>query len=311
MKNIVLITGGAGFIGSHLVDFINEVSPRTKVRVLDDFSSGTEANLQNVRADVFEGSILDDEILTCALKDTSAVIHLAALGGVERSIADPAKSHEVNVTGTLRVLEASRRNGITQVVYASSSSVYGSNPKLPRAEDDWTSPMSPYAASKLAAESYVSAVSQVYPLRTISYRFFNVYGPRQRSDHDYAAVIPRFIRNALDGQPLLIEGDGTQTRDFTYVKSVVRVLWESVVRGLADCRPVNLAFGKRTSILQLSKMLGEVMSTELEIEFVRSRRGDVQASQADTKKLFALFPVLLEVDFRTGLEETLEWHRTL
>ena len=309
VSSSILITGGAGFIGSHLVDLINQVSPQTKVRVLDDFSSGKEANLSGANVEVFQGSILDDELLNRAVHNTSVVVHLAALGGVQRSVIDPVQSHAVNVTGTLRVLEASRRSGVTQAVFASSSSVYGSNPKLPRSEDDWVGPMSPYASSKIAGESYVLSYGQVFGLRTMAFRFFNVYGPRQRADHQYAAVIPRFIQCALTGEPLTIEGDGSQSRDFTYVSSVVYVLWETILRQLSDSRPVNLAFGERTSILELSRIVGRICGIDLEVGFVGGRPGDVQASQADNRKLLAIFPGLSQVDLALGIRDTVEWHR--
>ena len=305
----ILVTGGAGFIGSHLIDQINLVSPLTRVHVLDDFSTGREANLLGASFEMFCGSILDEKILDEAMRKTSVVVHLAALGGVQRSILHPLEANEVNVTGTLKVLEAARRNGISQVIFASSSSVYGDNPKLPRSEDDWVRPMSPYASSKIAAESYVLSYGQVYGLRTMVYRFFNVYGPRQRGDHAYAAVIPRFINQALRNEPLIIEGDGTQSRDFTDVSTVVSVLWQSILRKLSDTRPTNLAFGQRTTILELSQTIGDVFGTVMDMKFVEERPGNVVASQADNRKLLALFPGLSQVDLAQGIRKTVEWHR--
>ena len=306
----VLITGGAGFIGSHLASYINEASPSTEVLVLDDFSSGSEHNLESVNAEIFRGSILDKSIVERAVERAAVVVHLAGLGGVQRSILDPITSHEVNVSGTLRLLEASLRQGVSQFVFSSSSSVYGHNPKLPRAEIDWTGPMSPYAASKIAAESYVLSYAQVYGLACMAFRFFNVYGPRQSSTNQYAAVIPRFISNVLNGRPLRIEGDGSQSRDFTFVRDVVEVLWMSILHQRFEVRPVNLAFGQKTTILELAQIVCDVFETDLVVRHVDARKGNVEHSIADNTLLSSLFPGLSPVELSAGVRQTIEWHRS-
>lgn len=209
----VTVTGGAGFIGANLA---RELTSRgAQVKVLDDFSTGTIRNLEGLDIELLRGSILDPAMLEAATNDADSIVHLAALPSVPRSIANPGPSHEVNATGTLRVLEAGRPRQ-SQVIVASSSSVYGANRALPKSEGLRPIPMSPYAVSKLAAESYAMAFQHCYELPTVAFRFFNVFGPLQMPGHAYAAVIPAFVEAALLGRPLPVHGDGTQTRDFTY-----------------------------------------------------------------------------------------------
>ena len=226
----VCVTGAAGFIGSHLVD---RLVAEHDVVGIDDLSTGNIANLehrgQSIR--LIEGSILDAEALRTATDGVDAIVHLAAIPSVPRSIADPVASHEANATGTLRVLEAARAQGDVHVIVASSSSVYGANPTLPKHEGLVAQPMSPYAVSKLAAEQYTLAWQHSYGLRTLPFRFFNVYGPRQAPGHAYAAVIPAFVHAALTGEPLTVHGDGTQSRDFTYVGTVVDVIVDAITTG--------------------------------------------------------------------------------
>ena len=226
----VCVTGAAGFIGSHLVD---RLVAEHDVVGIDDLSTGNIANLehrgQSIR--LIEGSILDAEALRTATDGVDAIVHLAAIPSVPRSIADPVASHEANATGTLRVLEAARAQGDVHVIVASSSSVYGANPTLPKHEGLVAQPMSPYAVSKLAAEQYTLAWQHSYGLRTLPFRFFNVYGPRQAPGHAYAAVIPAFVHAALTGEPLTVHGDGTQSRDFTYVGTVVDVVVDAIANG--------------------------------------------------------------------------------
>lgn len=197
---IVLVTGGAGFIGSTVVDRLFRDLPGVRVRVLDDLSTGRRENLSESPADLIVGSITDPDVVGSAMDGVSAVLHLAAIGSVPLSVDDPVRCHQVNVTGTIEVLEAARKVD-AQVVFASSSAVYGTNPATPIAETDWTAPLSPYAASKLAAESYLLAYRQSYGLAALALRFFNVYGPRQSADHPYAAVIPKFLDAGLRGRP--------------------------------------------------------------------------------------------------------------
>lgn len=306
-SNVVLITGGAGFIGSHLADHFFANDPSWIVRVLDDFSSGFEENLAGARAEIHRGSIMVDSDLRKAISGATAVIHLAAIGSVPKSIENPMVTNDVNTTGTLRVLQFAREAGVQSIIVASSSSVYGSNPSLPKSEDDWVQPMSPYAASKLAAESYALAFSHSYGLRTLAFRFFNVYGPRQTANHPYAAVVPRFISAALQGKPLVIHGDGHQTRDFTPVSAVASALYAACIGNLSYSRPINLAFGTRTSVLELAKLVLQISGSRSRIEFGARRTGDVKASQADSSNLRELIPGITPMGLTEGLEETVRW----
>lgn len=306
---VVLITGGAGFIGSNLARYINRVSPDTNLRILDDLSTGRRSNLEGIHAEFIEGSVADQGILEQAVPDVDSIVHLGALGSVPRSVKNPVASHIANLTGTLNVLEAARNNN-SQVVYASSSSVYGANKKLPKSEFDWTRPMSPYAVSKLGAEAYTLAYGHSYELPTLAFRFFNVYGAYQPADHAYAAVIPRFIDAALKNQPLTIHGDGHQSRDFTHVDTVCETLWSAVQRKLTLPDPVNLAFGTRTTLLELVETLETRLGIPLEREHIENRVGDVRASQADGIRLREIFPNIRPVPLHEGIASTVDWFRT-
>lgn len=303
----VLITGGAGFIGSNLVEYFNIHSPATEIVVLDDLSTGFLENLAGMDCDVHEGSILDYQNLKNSVKGAGSIIHLGAIGSVPRSVAHPRPSHEANATGTLNVLEAARETGANHVVVASSSSVYGSNPALPKNELDWARPLSPYAVSKLATEAYALAYQASYGLKTLAFRFFNVYGPRQRAGHDYAAVIPRFIDAALREEPLTVYGDGTQSRDFTFVESVCAALYRSAVDQVAASQPINLAFGTNTTLLTLIAMLTKQLGRSLKINHEDPRPGDVLASQADPTAVRALLPSIEPTELDVGLSKTIEW----
>ena len=305
----VLITGGGGFIGSNLVDHLERSDPETDVVVLDDFSTGDRSNLAASRARIVDGSLVDGDAVADAASGADAIVHLGAVPSVPRSIADPRRSHDANITGTLNVLEAAPRHGISHVIAASSSSVYGSNPALPKSEDMFTRPMSPYAVTKLATEAYLVAYGHSYGLRTLAFRFFNVYGPRQSAGHDYAAVIPRFIDAALAGVPLQVEGDGLQSRDFTYVDSVCDAIHRALQSRLASSSPVNLAFGTRTTLMQLIAMIEEATGAPVTIEHRAARVGDVRESQADTALLKSLLPDLAPVPLERGVQKTVEWFR--
>jgi UDP-glucose 4-epimerase len=303
----VLITGGAGFIGSNLVQFVNQHAPETEVVVLDDLSTGLKHNLNNCAHKLIEGSILDDGALRRAAKDADSIIHLAAIGSVPRSIGAPRLSHEANATGTLHVLEIARELNIPHVIVASSSSVYGANPNLPKNELDWTRPLSPYAVSKLATEAYAIAYNFSYGLSTLALRFFNVYGPKQRADHDYAAVIPRFLHAALDSRHVEIFGDGSQSRDFTYVGTVCQALFSALKNRISSPTPTNLAFGNSTSLLELVKKIEEKTDRPMRIEFKPPRAGDIKVSQAEPSRMTELFPDIRPTDLGDGLETTLSW----
>lgn len=301
----LLITGGAGFIGSELVR--QALGAGHLVTVLDDFSTGYRTNLEGLDVRVVEASLLDADAVRDAVADAESVVHLAALGSVPRSIENPMRSHMVNATGTLQLLEAARAAGVTQVISASSSSVYGMNPALPKGEREWVRPMSPYAVSKLATEQYTLAYQQSYGLGTLAFRFFNVYGPRQAAGHAYAAVIPTFIDAILSGRPVPINGDGNHSRDFTYVGTVCRVIMDAVRRGITHPEPVNLAFGTPTTLNGLVELLTKITGRTPDVEHRPERPGDVRHSQADNTVLRSLFPGVEPVGLEQGLKDTVEW----
>ncbi|MER7442046.1 NAD-dependent epimerase/dehydratase family protein [Micromonospora avicenniae] len=303
----IVVTGGAGFIGSNLIRALTD-SPRiTEVVAVDDLSTGSLDNLLDLPVRLVTGTILDPGVLDEAMSGADSVVHLGALGSVPRSIDDPLSSHHANATGTLQVLEAVRRHLIPHVVLASSSSVYGVNPVLPRQEALRPRPVSPYAVSKLATEAYALAYAACYGVEVLPFRFFNVYGPRQAANHAYAAVVPRFVSAALDGRPLQVHGDGTQTRDFTFVGSVTSVIVEAILRRVSTPDVVNLAFGARISLVELIAELEAVLGRRLEVVYGPPRSGDVRDSQADCSRLRELFPAVNGHPLRDGLEATVAW----
>jgi UDP-glucose 4-epimerase len=302
----VLITGGAGFIGANLARVLADDAAVSEVRVIDDLSTGVQSNLQDTDVRFLHASILDAAALDEAVGGVTHVVHLAAVPSVPRSIEDPARSHEANATGTLRVLDAARQHGGVHVTLASSSSVYGSNPTIPKSEHLQCRPMSPYAVSKLAGEQYAMAFSQCYGLPVMPFRFFNVFGPLQPAGHAYAAVVPAFVSAALSGQPLQVHGDGLQTRDFTFVGTVTDVLRRAVLRSVT-AEPTNLAFGTRTSLLDAADLLRALLPGTVEIEHVAARVGDVRDSQADSSALRRLFPEVEPVPLAEGLRQTVAW----
>lgn len=303
----IVITGGAGFIGSNLAEFA--LARGHRVTVIDDLSTGFEDNLDRLDVRLVRGSILDKAALLDALTGADSVVHLAALGSVPRSIEDPFGSHAANATGTLQVLESARAAGIDHVICASSSSVYGLNPALPKHEREWVRPMSPYAVTKLATEQYTLAYQQSFGMQTLAFRFFNVYGPRQRAGHVYAAVIPTFLNALLRGEPLWINGDGSYSRDFTYVGTVCSVLLDAVERKVSHPEPVNLAFGTNTTLLELVRAMEATAGMEAAVRHRGNRPGDVPHSQADNTSLRELFPDVAPVPMTHGLDETINWFR--
>ena len=305
----VAVTGGAGFIGANLCRRLLAADGVDSVAVIDDLSNGFRSNLDGLAVTFVEGTILDDAALDKAFAGADAVVHLAALGSVPRSVADPVASHAANATGTLMVLEAARRHGDLHTIVSSSSSVYGSNPTLPKHEGLATRPLSPYGGSKLAAEGYTLAWGATYGLPVLAFRFFNVFGPLQPAGHVYAAVIPAFVDAALAGQPVTVHGDGTQSRDFTYVDTVTSTIVDALLRKVTSDEPVNLAFGSRISLLDTIDRIQELVGHPVERQHIERRAGDVPHSQADTTRLSALFPDIAPVPFDTGLKSTVEWMR--
>jgi UDP-glucose 4-epimerase len=304
----VLVTGAAGFIGANLCREL-EARPGVKEVIgLDNLSSGDPANLSGTRTALVTGSILDQTLIQDLVDGVDAVVHLAARPSVPRSLQDPMASHEANATGSLRVLEACRRRSV-YVAAASSSSVYGSVSAPRKHEDLATRPLSPYAASKLAAEAYLLAYRTSFGLPGLALRFFNVYGPLQSAGHAYAAVIPTFVDAALRGEPLVIYGDGQQVRDFTFVGTVVSVLADAVLGQVTSAEPVNLAFGTRTSIADLARQVVAAVDVPADVKYAPARPGDVRDSQAVSDRLYKLFPNARPTGLDEGLRKTVAWFR--
>ncbi len=301
---LYLITGGAGFIGSHIVEAL--LRRGEKVRILDNFSTGSRENLAALPdVEVVEGDVRSYPSVREAMEGVDCVLHHAALPSVPRSVADPLTTNDVNVTGTLHVLSAARDAGARRLVYASSSSVYGTNASLPKRETLVTSPLSPYAVSKLAAEAYCHAFTQVYGFETVMLRYFNVFGPRQSAQSEYSAVIPRFVHALLNGQSPVVYGDGTQTRDFTFVDNVVGANLAACDRGNGVVGGTfNVAAGAPVSILELVRALGDILGTEVSPEFRPARTGDVTHSYADIGAARYALGYEPRVDFLEGLRRT-------
>jgi len=301
----VIITGGAGFIGSHLTELL--LSRGYHVIIIDDFSTGKMANieplLKNIKVDFIQGSITDLPLLQNLFQDVDFVFHQAALSSVPRSVADPLSTNKVNITGTLNVLLAARDNNVKKVIYASSSSVYGDTPTLPKREDMISHPQSPYALTKLVSEYYCRIFHQIYGLPTICLRYFNVYGPRQDSDSQYAAVIPIFITRLSQNKPPIIYGDGEQTRDFTFVKDVIQA---NIIGAESDaCGIFNIGRGENRTLNDLAKTITDLMGKDLQSEYQPPRVGDVRDSLADISKARAIgYEPQYSLD--KGLRETIK-----
>lgn len=306
----VVVTGGAGFIGANLCRMLAAHDQVDDVVALDNMSNGRESNLAGVAATMILGDITDPDTLDQAFDGAGSIIHLAALGSVPRSIDRPLPTHHNNATGTLEVLEAARRAGGVHTVVASSSSVYGSTPDLPKHEGLHLRPISPYAVSKVATEWYAMAFQQSMDLPTLAFRFFNVFGPLQPADHIYAAVIPLFLDAAFDDRPVTIHGDGLQSRDFTFVDTVCTTLTRAAVEQTTCASPVNLAFGDPRTILDVVDEMSDLLGREIPREHIDPRPGDVRHSDANCELLYELFPGTEPTPFRAGLEATIEWFQS-
>ena len=299
----VAVTGGAGFIGSNLTHRL--ISEGYEVVVVDDLSTGLLSNMDQEKSAFHQVSITDPKALSKALEGCETIFHLAARGSVPRSIKNPVATHEVNATGTLNVLEAARANG-AHVIFSSSSSVYGRNMKLPKDELMWLGPMTPYAASKLSAESYVQAYASAYGVPTTLLRFFNVFGPRQRPDHEYAAVLPKWIWLAMQGESVDVYGDGSASRDFTYVDTVLDIAMTAMKEKVLTEGAMNLAYGNRIFLNDTIETLKRHFPN-LHVNYKPERLGDVKESQNDPALLKTLFPNITPKPFEEALSETVQW----
>lgn len=305
-----LVTGGAGFIGSNIVHAL--VARGETVRVLDNFSTGSWANLAEVRdrIEVIEGDVRDPSVLQRALAGVEYVSHQAALRSVPRSVDDPLSTDAVNTHGTLQLLVAARAAGtVKRVVYASSSSVYGDSPVLPKEEDQTPAPISPYAVSKLAGEYYCRTFTRLYGLETVSLRYFNVFGPRQSPESKYAAVVPLFIRAALRGEPLVVHGDGEQSRDFTYIDNVVQANLLACTQPNVGGEVFNVACNERHSVLEIAHTVARLVGKPIKIEHTPPRAGDVRHTQASIAKAQRLLGYQPAVGFEEGMRRTVAWLR--
>ena len=305
-KTKFLVTGGAGFIGSNIVSVL--VEKGYQVKVLDNFSSGKRENLKGLEDDIelIEGDIRSYHIVQESLKDVDIVLHQAALPSVPRSIKDPITSNEVNINGTLNILEASVAAKVRRVIYASSSSVYGDNPQLPKHESMMTNPLSPYAVSKLSGEKYCSVFSRIYGIETIALRYFNVFGPRQDPSSQYSAVIPKFIKAINNNEQPVIYGDGEQSRDFTYVKNVVDA---NILASISDCDSgivLNCAANGQITLNELVGHINKILGKNVSPIYEQPRAGDIKHSFADIHLAKTKINYNPSVSFEDGLKLTIE-----
>ena len=303
-----LVTGGAGFIGSHVASRLGALGCR--VRVVDDLSTGDESNLAELgRIEFIRGDLCDPEVCRQAVEGVEVVFHLAAIPSVPRSLENPWRSHDANVNGTLRLLEACRQAGVRRVVYSSSSSVYGDTVVLPKVETAEPLPRSPYATSKLAGEQYVLAYARAGLIEGVALRYFNVFGPRQSPHSAYAAVIPAFMMAAAEGQRPVLFGDGSQTRDFTYIDNVVQanILAATRPREAASGWVVNVGAGVRTSLLALLEMIQIVTGRSIHPECRPSRPGDVHDSLASLERAADVLHYRPAIGLEEGLRRTWAW----
>lgn len=304
-KNI-LITGGAGFVGANLARQL--IASQHNVLILDDLSTGLRSNIEELgNCELIEGSLEDNDIVQKSVNRSDYIVHLGARGSVPRSIKNPRATLDVNLGGTLNLLEAARENK-TPVLFSSSSSVYGRNVEIPKKEKMWTAPITPYAASKLAAEALVGSYGQCYSLPILVFRFFNIFGPFQRPDHNYAAVIPKWIWRAMNKQPLVVFGDGSQTRDFTFVDDVTRVIDFVIENNISSELPINLAFGVRLSLNEVIEELSKYFP-DLKVEYRDWRQGDVRDSQNSPESIRKIISELQPTPFAFALDQTIRWYK--
>ena len=302
-----LVTGGAGFIGSNIVE---ELLKRGHfVRVLDNFATGKRENLKEFEKDIefLEGDIRSYHIVRQAVKDIEVILHQAALPSVPRSINDPITTNEVNVMGTLNILDAAKDVGVRRIVYASSSSVYGDNPELPKREDMFPNPLSPYAVSKLAGEKYCNVFSRLYGVETVTLRYFNVFGPKQDPNSQYSAVIPKFIEAIKADKQPIIYGDGTQSRDFTFVANVVEANILAATKDIGSGLVMNCACHGQITLNELVRQINNLLGKNIETIYAKSREGDIKHSFADISLIKEKLNFIPNISFALGLKKTIEF----
>ena len=306
-----LVTGGAGFIGCNLVRYILERGHG--VVVLDNFSTGKRENLTDVldRIVLVEGDVRDRATVDSAAGGCAAIFHEAALGSVPRSVAEPAYSHDVNVNGTINVLEAAREAGIRRLVFAASSSAYGDQKESPKHEGMVPMPISPYAAGKIACETYMRGYAAVYGMETLCLRYFNVFGPYQDPEGPYAAVIPAFVMHLLRGKSPVVYGDGEQSRDFCYIENVCEANWLAAHAPAEVCKgqAINIACNARASLNQILERLGDLLQTDIKAAYAEERPGDVKHSQADVSLAQKTIGYEPSVFFEEGLAKAIGWYK--
>jgi len=304
-----LVTGGAGFIGSHLVEGL--LARGYEVTVLDNYATGRHENLARVINQIHfvEGDVRNLTTVHSVMRKVDVVFHEAALPSVARSVKNPLESNEVNITGTLNVLVAARDAEVRRVVLAGSSSAYGNTPTLPKVETMPADPLSPYAISKLAGELYARSFTNLYGLSTATLRYFNVFGPRQDPTTQYAGVIAKFVTSALAGKPYPVNGDGEQSRDFSYIENVVQANLLAAEAKFDGGQVINIAFGQRTTLNQIIAMLNELTGQNLAAMYGPERAGDVRHSHADLTRAKHILGYAPAIDVREGLRRTLEWYR--
>ena len=307
MKNKkVVITGAAGFIGSNIAHRLLE---ENEIIAIDNLSTGNKRNIIDIEGDLdfIEANILNLEMLKNAFSGAEFVLHLGALPSVPRSVKDPVATNEVNITGTLNVLIAARDEGVKRVVFSSSSSVYGDTPTLPKQESMKPNPLSPYAISKITGEYYCKNFYNLYGLETVALRYFNVFGPRQNPESQYAAVIPKFIKSLSSNLQPTVYGDGEQTRDFTYVENVIQANVKACTSNMAPGNVYNIGCGKRYSINTLIALLNELLNKDIEPAYLEPREGDIRDSLADISSAEKDLNYKPNFDFKAGLKETIQW----
>jgi len=307
--SLYLVTGGAGFIGSNIVEEL--VNTGEKVRVIDNFITGKRENLNQVidKIELIEGDILDIKKLKFALKNVDFVLHQAALRSVPRSVEDPVSTNEVNIRGTLLLLKYAKEANVKRVVFASSSSIYGDAPELPKKETQLPAPISPYAVSKITGEYYCYVYSKIYGLETVCLRYFNVFGPKQDPASEYAAVIPKFIMCALKDQQFEIHGDGLQSRDFSYIDNVVEAnILASKAKNVSG-EVFNIACGKSYKLMDIVNIIKNTLKKDLKYIHTKSRIGDVRHTLADISKAQKLLKYKVKTDFKQGMKKTIAYFK--